>query len=263
MERKAAFFDIDGTLIGFKEKKLVMPESTKIAIRRFREKGNLAFVCSGRQLRFILQEFPEDMFDGYISGNGTHIMFRGKEVYEKELSKEMIVNLMKSFDELEVSCSFSGGYNGYSYKMSRERIDRYNSQFKGDPYIIEDWNIEDVKATSLDIFYKDQMILEKCRDYFKDSLIFNSHGPDMSADVSLKNWGKADAIEYIVKYLNIPMENTFAFGDGHNDIEMIKRVNTGIAMGNAVEELKAVADYITSDIFEDGIYKAMENYEMI
>ena len=85
----------------------------------------------------------------------------------------------------------------------------------------------------------------------------------MSADVSLKDWGKADAIEYIIEYLNIPIENTYAFGDGHNDIEMLKKVNVGIAMGNAVGELKEVANYITSNIFDDGIQKAMKTYKLI
>ena len=111
------------------------------------------------------------MFDGYISGNGSHIMFKGKDIYERNISYDMLV--------------------------------------------------------------------------------------------SLKNWGKADAIEYIIDYLNIPIENTYAFGDGHNDIEMLKRVSTGVAMGNSVDDLKKVANYITSDIFDGGIQKAMEKYKLI
>lgn len=263
MRNKIAFFDIDGTLVEHKENVLIMPESTKLAIKKFREKGNLAFICSGRQIRFINDKFGTDMFDGYISGNGTEIFFKGEKVYGRNLSQDMLTSLIKSFDELGVSCNFAGGHKGYSYKMDRRRIDRYNSQFPGEAYILEEWKLEDVEASSLDIFYKDDSVLEKCREYFKDMLIFNAHGADMSADVSLKDWGKAEAIEYITKHLEIPMENTYAFGDGHNDVEMIKKVNTGIAMGNAVEELKEVADYITSNIFDDGIYNAMKAFELI
>jgi HAD-superfamily hydrolase, subfamily IIB len=263
MGKNIAFFDIDGTLIGYNGTSLVMPESTKSAIKEFRDRGNLAFICSGRQIRFILEKFGTDMFDGYISGNGTHIMFGDKVVFERNLSTDMIEYLKKAFDELDISCTFNGAHNGYSYNMEESRIKRYNSQFSGQPYILEKWNMDDIKASSLDIFYKDDAALEKCREYFKESLIFNPHGPNMSADVSLKEWGKADAIEYIVEYLKISMENTYAFGDGHNDIEMIKRVNTGIAMGNAVDELKEVADYITSNIFDDGIEKAMKAYKLI
>ncbi|MBL4930657.1 HAD family hydrolase [Clostridium paridis] len=263
MRKNIAFFDIDGTLIGFNGTSLVMPESTKRAIKEFRERGNLAFICSGRQIRFILEMFGTDMFDGYISANGTQIMLGDKVVFERTLSKDRIEYLKNAFDELGISCIFNDAFHGYSYDMDESRIKRYNSQFKGNDYILKRWNMDNIKASSLDIFYKDEDALEKCREYFKESLIFNPHGPNMSADVSLKEWGKADAIEYISEYLKIPMDNTYAFGDGHNDIEMIKRVNTGIAMGNAVEELKEVADYITSDIFEDGIERAMKTYKLI
>lgn len=263
MKNKIAFFDIDGTLIGFNGIDLIMPESTKMSIKKFRAAGNLAFICSGRQIRFILERFGSDMFDGYISCNGTHIMFQGKTIYEKFISKDMLLSLKNSFDKFGVSFCFNNGYKGYSHNMDSDRIKKYNAQFKGEPYLISDWNIDEITVNSLDIFYKNEAVLAKCIEHFKESLIFNFHNDDLSADVSLKSFGKADAIEYIVDYLNIPLQNTYAFGDGYNDIEMIKRVNTGIAMGNAVEDLKKSANYITSNIFEDGIEKAMKAYNLI
>lgn len=261
--RKIAFFDIDGTLIASNGKKHIMPESTKIALRKFRANGNLAFICSGRPIRFILQEFGENMFDGYISANGTYIVYDGKCILNKAIDKITLGKFLKSFDQLQIKSSFIGPYNGYSFNMEREQIEDYNSQFKGEPYLIENWNVEDVNANILDIFYRDDNHLKACKDWFGNSLIFNTHGEHMSADVSFKEFDKADGIKYIAKFLDIPMEDTFAFGDGYNDITMFKTVNTGIAMGNAVQELKNIASYITDDIFEDGIYKAMIRYGLI
>lgn len=261
--KKIAFFDIDGTLIGADGKKHIMPESTKVALKKFRENGNLAFICSGRPIRFIYQEFEENMFDGYISANGTYIVYGGKCILNKTIDKITLNKLLKSFDKLEIKSSFIGPYNGYSYKMEKEQIEDYNLQFEGEPYLIESWSKDDVDANILDVFYRDDMHLKECKDYFGDSLVFNTHGEHMSADVSFKEFDKAYGIRYIAKFLDIPMEDTFAFGDGYNDITMFKTVNTGIAMGNAVEELKNVASYITDDIFEDGIYKAMLRYGLI
>lgn len=261
--KKIAFFDIDGTLIGFDGKQHSMPESTKIALKKFRENGNLAFICSGRPIRFILQEFGQDMFDGYIAANGTYIVYGGECIYNKTIDKIMLNKLTESFEKLGIKSSFIGPYNGYSFKMEREEIKSYNSQFKGEAYLIEEWNEDDVKANVLDVFYKDDMHLQKCKDCFGDSLVFNTHGDHMSADVSFKNFDKADGIKYIAKFLNISMEDTFAFGDGYNDVTMFKIVNTGIAMGNAIEELKNIASYVTDDIFEDGIYNAMIRYGLI
>lgn len=76
MTRKAIFFDIDGTLVGHEGNRVIMPESTKIAIKKLRENGHFAFICSGRPIRFILQEFGDNMFDGYISCNGIHLALK-------------------------------------------------------------------------------------------------------------------------------------------------------------------------------------------
>jgi len=62
----------------------------------------------------------------------------------------------------------------------------------------------------------------------------------------------------MVKHLGIDMKNVFAFGDGLNDLEMIENVGTGIAMGNAVEPLKKLANYVTSSVEEDGILNGLK-----
>ena len=63
--------------------------------------------------------------------------------------------------------------------------------------------------------------------------------------------------------LNIDIESAMAFGDGINDLEMLPAVGLGVAMGNGVEELKAVADFITKPIEEDGILYALETLKVI
>lgn len=263
MDKSIVFFDIDGTLIGFDGKSTVMPESTKLALKKLRENGHLAFICSGRPIRFILQEFDCDMFDGVIAGNGNYIVFEDKCIYNRLIDKPTLERLMTSFDKLQVSCNFSGAYNGYAYKMDRQRINKYNSQFKGESFLIEEWEVDDVKANMMDIFFESEEQIQTCIDYFSDSLIFNLHGPHMSADISFKSWSKAEGIKYFMEHAGFSMENTFAFGDGSNDMGMFNIVNTGIAMGNAIPELKAQADYVTSDIFEDGIYNAMKYFNLI
>lgn len=261
--KQIAFFDIDGTLRGFDGKRHRIPESTKVALKEFRENGNLAFICSGRPLRFILQEFGEDMFDGYICANGTYIVYKNKCIFNKTIDKDTIYEITKILDEVEIKCCFVEQNKGYSYKMGEEQIKKYNSQFKGGNYITEEWSTEDIQVNAFDVFYKDVIQLKRLKEHLGDSLIFNTHGPHMSADVSFKNWDKSDGIKYISKYLNIPIENTFAFGDGYNDVTMLKTAGIGIAMGNSVDELKAIASYVTNSIFDDGIYNAMVKYNLI
>jgi hydroxymethylpyrimidine pyrophosphatase-like HAD family hydrolase len=70
-----------------------------------------------------------------------------------------------------------------------------------------------------------------------------------------KNLTKASAVIRSVESLGLNREDTFAFGDSFNDIEILQYCQTGIAMGNAADELKAVADYVTSDVTDDGVFK--------
>ena len=80
--KKAVFFDIDGTLW---DRQMHVPESTVNAIRRLRENGSYAFICSGRTRSNIsTKELMEAVgFDGIIAGCGTHIEYQGKTVFEK------------------------------------------------------------------------------------------------------------------------------------------------------------------------------------
>ena len=68
---------------------------------------------------------------------------------------------------------------------------------------------------------------------------------------------KGNAIRLLTKHANIDLKDTIAFGDGNNDVSMLKLVHCGIAMGNGTEEAKQAADFVTDSIFDDGIYKAL------
>ena len=99
--KQIAFFDIDGTLYGFDGTKHRIPDSTMLAIKKFREKGNLAFICTGRPLRFIYQTFGDEMFDGYISANGTYIVYNGECIFDRSIDSDTIHKLLNSFNELK------------------------------------------------------------------------------------------------------------------------------------------------------------------
>ena len=86
---------------------------------------------------------------------------------------------------------------------------------------------------------------------------------DDSGELSVVGVNKASAIEALINHLNIPQENTFAFGDGMNDADMLEYCHIGIAVDNAKEGLKAIADEVCDDIAEDGIYKTMKKYQLI
>jgi len=82
-------------------------------------------------------------------------------------------------------------------------------------------------------------------------------------DVYAKDQTKATGIMHLLDYLKIDKTDAIAFGDGHNDKEMIEYCGIGVAMGNAIKKEKNASDYITDDIDNDGIYKAMKHFNLI
>ena len=89
------------------------------------------------------------------------------------------------------------------------------------------------------------------------------HQSDRSFDLTLKGSSKAVGIKEFIKELGRDINDTIAFGDGRNDIEMIEETGLGIAMGNAVPELKSVAKYVTANIEEEGITAACKHFNYI
>lgn len=82
----------------------------------------------------------------------------------------------------------------------------------------------------------------------------------MSVDIISKGSGKVLGIKKYIKMMNILKEETMAFGDGENDLEMLEFVEYGVALGNGVDELKKIANYVTDDIDDDGVYNAIQHY---
>ena len=78
-----------------------------------------------------------------------------------------------------------------------------------------------------------------------------------------KTSGKGVALQEVCNYFHIPISESLAIGDGFNDIEMLEKAGISIAMGNSVDELKKVSDYITKDIDKDGLYYALKYFELI
>ena len=83
------------------------------------------------------------------------------------------------------------------------------------------------------------------------------------ADIIHRNISKANGLEEIAKALDLQHEETMAFGDGGNDIPILHKAGIGVAMGNASDDVKAQADYITTSVDEDGVWNALRQFKLI
>ena len=101
----------------------------------------------------------------------------------------------------------------------------------------------------------------KIIDYIADKFYFDHHGTANSFEICALDTSKAKGVQKVLEYLHIDKEHSYAFGDGLNDLEMIHYVGHGIAMGNAVDELKKIADEVIGHVDEQGLEEYLKTIE--
>ena len=262
---KAIFFDIDGTLVSFKNHKI--SDLSKKAIIELRKKGIKVFLATGRAL-FQIEDLNEIKFDGYITVNGCNCFVNEdnnlKEIYRVPLDKNDLFALIDYISSDRFHCrimtsddifiNYTDKILNMIYALSKIKVPKV-VDFKD--YISNNYE----KILQLNIF------VDKNKEkYLMNNVLKNSKSSRWNksfADVNSKYGGKEVGIDKITQYYGIDLSETIAFGDGGNDIDMIKLAGIGIAMGNANEEVKEIADYIADDVDNEGVYKALKHFNLI
>ncbi len=256
---KAIFFDIDGTLVSFDTHKV--PQSTIDALEELRKKGIKIFVATGRMLSMV-DVLDGIAFDGYISYNGAYCVDEHRnEIYANPFPKEDLEVLVKHLENDPFAVSFMGK-DEMTVNMLNDRVKAVANHIAVLPPRPENpWT-----TIQKDIFqfciYVDE---DKEKQLMSEVLVNHESNrwTPLFADVNVKGNTKQSGIDQILKRYNIDLSETMAFGDGGNDIPMIKHVAIGIAMGNAGENVKQAADYITDTVDNDGISKALVHFGVL
>lgn len=277
--QKIIFIDIDGTLVNDHG---VIPESAKIAIRKAREKGHLVFLCTGRSKAEIFSDILEVSVDGMIAAAGGYVEIGEKVLFHEMVKTEDVQHLVEFFNKHGIDFYLESNDGLFASKNSKNHIraiiEKYimehpeaKEEIKRGFQPFLDILIEGEELVRAGInkiaFLGSDIPIEVIKKEFEAtftvipstvSLLGNNSG-----ELSVLGVHKATAIEKVIQHLNIAKENTFAYGDGMNDIEMLEFVKHGIAMDNAKEAVKKVADDITDTPINDGIYKSFKKYGLI
>ncbi len=260
--KKAVFFDIDGTI--WNRHCEILP-STIEAIHKLRENGHLAFLCSGRSRANIRNEKLLGIgFDGVVASCGTHIDFHKETVFEVLLTKEQVAHLL----------AIAKAHNMPVVLEGPKYIYVNEGDFSDDPYVIylrkelgEDAKIipNDPAQIFINKFSAETegVDLEQLAKDLGEEFQLVVHTGDKVFEVIPKGHSKATGIQKVCELFNIALEDTYAFGDSANDLEMLEFVAHGIAMGDGDQETKDIADYITTGVDEDGIANGLKYFGLI
>lgn len=282
MDKKIIFFDVDGTLVTFEQGTERILPSTVEAIRKTRAKGNLVYLCTGRSKAEIYDFIIDVGIDGIIGAGGGFIETNGTMLYHKKVTDESVRHMVDYFEKHKFDYYLESNGGLFASPNLKNRLEQLlYGDFENDPVAMKkkkagnhfiDSLIEGEDMCRSDInkacFLENKNIpfAEIIKEFKNEFTVIQCTVPtfgDDSGELTIPNIHKANAIKILINHLNIAQKNTYAFGDGLNDIEMLEYCQVGIAMGNAKQGLKEIADEITDDDNKDGIYKAMKKHNLI
>ena len=259
---KAVFFDIDGTLLSFNTHKI--PESTLFALDALKQKGIKTFIATGRSLNQMkrLEELP--LFDGYILLNGNYCVTDKDEVIFKNCIPSEDIERLAEFHK---SHSFPVEFVYENHETMSETSDTIEQLWAN-------VNIPVPPVVSMPDSTKDgvfQLGIFQSPEEEAEHNIVERFMPGCESmrwcdgffDVIPKGSKKSGGIDKIIAHYGIRLEETMAFGDGGNDIDMLQHAGVGVAMGNAADNVKATADYVTTSVDDDGILNALIHFGII
>lgn len=255
--KSIVYFDIDGTLAI----RTNVPESAQKALKELREAGNLVFICTGRNPAYVKLNFSE-YADGFICSNGRLALMNDEIIYDHPVSKEQLQIIEDKLDPIGGGYLFNGTEKGY-YSGDEEGFNVL-SKVQHEDYAVKEKDPAKMGPVyAFDVWFRSVEQRKEMEEALKGICLLNPHGPHPTADVTVLGIDKGTALIHVAEKLGVPIENTYAFGDGINDICMLEAAGHGIAMGNGMQEVKDAAEFVTTDINDDGVMNGLRHYGLI
>lgn len=258
---KAIFFDIDGTLID--HHCYGVPQSTKLALKKLKEKGIKLFIASGRAPQELKNIPSLDLndFDGFITLNGQYCFDHQRTIFENPMDLHDIQTFIELYQHYQIPLMFVHADRLYASKVNDDVKEALDSVHIALPQVEDIYQAYDAPVYQVCAFCSKETLDEKIMPFLRHCEATSWH--DRGFDIVPTGGSKANAIEKILNHYHLTLDEAIAFGDGENDIDMLKHVKMGIAMGNASEHVKASAAYITTAVNQDGIYLALKHLGLL
>ena len=275
------FFDIDGTLVGFGKNELI--PSTRRALAEAKENGHQLFICTGRSLMQIPAWLKESkLFDGIVASAGAHVIHHDTEIYFHSMASDTVRRSVQFFTENEIPYMLQGRkYNYIAELFSEKLVGSFSEKLGISPKQAKKMFVNCILTKNPDctevhtendvilgmLYEKSPFNHEMMRKIMNPALHINPSSinkPDpCSGEITQADITKASGIRTVMDYFRVPREETAAFGDGYNDLEMLQFAGAGVAMGNSPDDVKAAADLVTDTLEADGLYHAMQKLHLV
>lgn len=271
MHPRAVFVDVDGTLVG---EQGTIPPSAVRAIQDARAAGHLVFLATGRSTDELWDELLAIGFDGRITGSGATVEVAGEFLSRVRFTPEQVDRVEQELIRTGATLMYHTDSGSITTPAGQEWLRRMVRQWHGESEDTAHFGFIDVLRVDLD---PQQAAVSKAV-YFDSSLdtaqVQELLGPEFevvpgsvlgsnSGEISPSGVTKAAGVELMLNHFDLPRSTSVALGDSFNDVEMLRYVAVGIAMGQAPPAVQAAADNVTDPPDQDGIANAFAKHGLL
>lgn len=263
MENKLIFFDIDGTII---DGEGYIPPSAIQAIHKARARGCQCIINTGRPYSHIDPAVKAIGFDGYVCACGQHIEHNGEVVLHTGFEEELGRRIISASRECRMDVVYEAEH-GIWFDLNHEEVLPILADMKVQ-FARRGFDVEqsvDAPGFHFDklcVFVREDSDTERFLQFMEayGSIIYRE---GKMLEITRSGYSKESGLRQMIQLLGARLEDCYAIGDSTNDLPMLTSVPHSIAMGNAPDEVKAAAEYVTLPLAEHGIANALAHYELI
>lgn len=267
------FIDVDGTLTTPSGE---VPESAQKAIQQARHNGHKVFLSTGRSKSEITDDILKIGFDGIIGAGGSYIEINNQVIEHTKMTTKEVERITSFLDDLKVGYYLESNQGLFANQYCEQSILKVVEASES-KYLAPQWFFEILRQFEKVIIPYDDInkvsfiSVDTAFDVIKNELendFIVHHGTvaefgKNSGEIGVYGIDKEVAIKKVLDYLDLPFTKTYAYGDGLNDIAMFNIVDHGVAMENAFDQLKQVANEVTSKAQDDGLYLSFKKNQLI
>lgn len=276
MNQKFIFLDIDGTLVSAMQ---APSRQAAAAVRGARANGHKVFLCTGRNMPIIGRDILDIGFDGVIASAGSHVEAAGNVLFDSLLPEQTIQECLEVFHSHGMYCRIETPEGIYTDPQMEELLLHATADPANSELVRMQKEIEagiDIqpyerypRKGAYKICFTSRKLesVEQTKQILGDRFVYAVHPyagscSCFNGEIIPKGIDKGRGMELVCSYYGADLRDTIAFGDSMNDYEMMQTAGLSVAMGNACEELKRVADLVCGNVWDDGIYYEFQKMKL-
>lgn len=266
MKKGLVLFDYDGTLVDERDGIYVPSALTKKAISMLQDQGYLCMLATGRALSYIPQGAKDLYLDGYITCNGAYVCVHGKEILNVVFQTAQLQALLAYFDQENINYILESKEFCFVKDLKDPEYLHFLNNYKiPENNYVAYQGLKQVEGlvSKITLVFQTMEQLHAVKDVLDPYFQVSVHRNCNTFDIGLKSMNKGVGVKAVIDYYQLPFDQTIAFGDGDNDVELLASVKYGVAMGIYHKDLEDVLYMVTDTVKQEGIYKALKKLDVL